>query len=236
MYKTDLNACKEASKFLFDLVSFKDANETCGLNGIIISHPYTNCGITLTREGRVIDLINNEADQIEFKKMVFNEIDKAHNLVRIRMLINKPYLLLWFKLINEYLSEKDFAQYLSEIWIDSENPNCDVNVSLEEVISWYKKAKKHYLMNESEYRLYSEIPDKITVYRGVSKNRNPKGLSYTMDKKKAIWFQNRFADNENPGQLIKKTISKDAILAYFDRRGEDEIVLDVNYKEYKEHK
>ena len=83
-------------------------------------------------------------------------------------------------------------------------------------------------MDEKEYKIYSALPDQIQVYRGVSTGRNPNGLSYTIDKDKAIWFQNRYADKDHPGFLIEKIIPKNKALAFFGNRGEMEIVVDVS--------
>ncbi len=214
-----------------------DAVSLCGLDGLIISHPYSNTGFTGIKENgqyKLLDIAHNKNDENLFCKHIFQLIDTASDVWKIYMLINKPYLLLWFKLINEHLDEKDFAKLFAEIWVRSENPNCDVNVSLEECIEYFKKANKKYLMDKNEYKIFVELPETIHVYRGVSKNRNPKGLSYTIDKEKAIWFQNRFADEEDEGFLIEKDVSKENILAFFANRGEMEIVVDVLGDKYND--
>ena len=196
------------------------------MDGLIISHPYSNSGIVAIKENgkcKFINIVENENEAELYRKDIFRRIDLATDVWKISFLINKPYLLLWFKLINEHLDEKDFAKLFAEIWVRSENPNCDVNVSLEECIEYFKKANKKYLMDKNEYKIFVELPETIHVYRGVSKNRNPKGLSYTIDKEKAIWFQNRFADEKNKGFVIEKDVSKEKILAFFANRGEMEI-------------
>ena len=226
MKQTDLNKVKEQSKILFDAVSFEDASDN-GWEGFIISHPYTNCGINMTPDGKVMDLINNEDDQISFRNRIFERIDKAKQISSIVLLLNKPYLLYWFKIVSPFLSKEDFSKWLGEIWVMSENPNMDVNVPLKTVIKLFTQAELKDLMYEDEFKFYSALPDEMTVYRGVSRNRNPKGLSYTLDIDKAIWFQNRFANEENTGSLIERRIKKSDILAYFNRRGEDEIVLNT---------
>ncbi len=227
METTDFEKVKEYSKELFDLITIDEANECIGMDGLIISHPYTNAGIRMGRNGEIINLINDNNARIQFRDDIFNLIDKADDLWEILLMINKPYLLLWFKMISPFLSDEDFAKLFGEIWVISENPNGDLNVSLEESIKFFKSSKKKYLMTKEEYEIYKKLPDKVTVYRGVSKNRNPKGLSYSLLKEKAIWFQQRFADKDNPGFLIEKEVKKQDILAFFSRRGEAEIVVDV---------
>lgn len=154
------------------------------------------------------------------QEFLADEIDKA-DLIRLFILIQKPYHLLFYKFINVYLDEKEFAKYLAYVWVNSENPNQDVNVSLNEVKEWFKKANKEYLMEEEDYNYYAALPDKIKIYRGVANNRNPKGISYTDNKETAEWFMNRFGDN---GYLIEKEVDKKDIAAYFNTRCEQELV------------
>ena len=227
---SDLEKVKEESKFLYDLISIQEAVDVCNMDGLIISHPYTNSGITAIKkdgEYKFIDIVHSKSDADLFRKQIYKRIDLATDVWKIELLINKPYLLLWFKLVSEYLDEKDYAKLLADIWVRSENPNNDVNVSLDECIEFFKKANKSILMNEDEYKVYSDLPDMVHVYRGVSKGRNPKGLSYTLNKDKAIWFQNRYADKDNKGFLIEKDIKKENILAFFSSRDEAEIVIDT---------
>lgn len=226
MQETNYDLVKCESKSLYDSISLDEANDCIGLDGFIISHPYTNSGIVYINN-KFINLYDSNDNQIEFRNHIFHLIDKSDSLWQLFLLVNKPYRLVWFKMISEFLSDKDFGELFSEIWVTSENPNDDVNVDLEECIDFFTQANKKYLMNEDEYKYYKSLPEKITVYRGVSKGRNPKGLSYTLDKDKAIWFQNRFADENNKGFLIEKMINKSNVLAYYDRRGESEIVLNT---------
>ena len=228
---TDIEKVKEKSKALYFAVSMKEASDACGLDGLIISHPFTNTGVTAiqTPEGiKMVDIINDKNNENEFRKNLFQLIDEANNVWKIVILVNKPYRLYWFKIVRRFLSDKDYAEMLKEVWTGSENPNDDINVSLTEVIQYFKKANKEYLMDEKEYKIYSALPDQIQVYRGVSTGRNPNGLSYTIDKDKAIWFQNRYADKDHPGFLIEKIIPKNKALAFFGNRGEMEIVVDVS--------
>lgn len=230
---SDLEKIKEQSKFLFDLVSIETASKVCGFDGLIISHPYSNSGLTAIYENGNMEMVNIVEDKKaakRFRQFIFDKIDQAESISRIYILLNTPYKMLWFNLINEYLDEKDYAWWLKEVWITSENPNGDVNVPLSEVKKWFKKANKKYLMSKDEMDIYNAIPDTVTVYRGVSKNRNPNGLSYSIEKEKAEWFQKRFADEKNPGFLIEKKVKKEDIFCFFGNGGEAEVVVNVKEK------
>lgn len=111
-----------------------------------------------------------------------------------------------------------------QAWITSENPNTDVNVGLETLINWYKESKKDLLMNREEYLKFLSLPDNLTVYRGVGTKSNPKGLSWSLGIDKARWFAYRFGSY---GAIQEAEITKDKILAYFESRGEEEIIVDT---------
>ena len=230
--ETDFQGVRNASKILFDCVSFEDAYLCIPeeFRGLFISHPYTNTGLSWYPNGKVMDLIHDTKAQDYFRTEVFKRIDKD-DLTHIFMMLNKPYYLMWFKLINRYLSDKDYGEMLSTIWVQSENPNNDVNVNLNEIKQLFAKANKKYLMTEEDYLYYKSLPEKMTVWRGVSSNRNPYGLSYTDDKEKAIWFQRRFETKNSKTFLIELEIDKKDTYCYFNTRDEKEIVL--NTSKYK---
>ena len=183
----------------------------------LIHHPFFNNRFMCIDN----ELIDITANPDKCRTYMSSLIDKANNLERLFIYINKAYHLLFFKLINEYLDEKEFGEYLAYVWVSSENPNQDINVSLKEIKKWFKRANKLYLMNEEDYNYYKTLPNKIKIYRGVANGRNPKGISYTDNKETAEWFMNRFGKN---GYLIEKEIDKKDIAAYFNTRGEKVIV------------
>jgi hypothetical protein len=47
-------------------------------------------------------------------------------------------------------------------------------------------------------------------------------LSWTLDKNQAKWFANRF---EKDGVVLEKRISKKNIVAYFNGRNEEEVIV-----------
>ena len=96
-----------------------------------------------------------------------------------------------------------------------------MNVPVSLSAKWFKELDKKALMKPDEYETYSSLPSVFEVYRGVSKGRNPKGMSWTYDFDKAEWFANRFGE----GYVIKGVVNKDDVLAYFSRRSESEILI-----------
>ena len=71
-------------------------------------------------------------------------------------------------------------------------------------------------------------PEVVEVYRGITdyNKKYVKALSWTLSKKTAEWFADRFSSK---GIIYKALIPKEHILAYFNGRNEKEIVLDPKY-------
>ena len=105
----------------------------------------------------------------------------------------------------------------------SENPNNDVNVPLKEMVKHFKYCDKSHLMTADELDVYNSMPDEFDVYRGVSIGRVKEGFSWTRDKEKALWFANRFGK----GYLLKAHVKKTDVFAYYNRRDEDEYVVNA---------
>ena len=159
------------------------------------------------------------------RTIYFDRISSLNDVGSIFCMIRKQYRLLFLKLSKEYMSSKDFATYLRESWISAENPNMDVNVSLKTLISWFKNASKVNLMTKEDYKFYKSLPESFTVYRGVTEGHNPKGLSWTVNLDKAWWFANRWGSS---GYVLVSDITKNCAYAYFNSRGEDEVIVDTS--------
>ena len=100
------------------------------------------------------------------------------------------------------------------------------NVSLVVAARWVRQADKKILMNETEYEIYLSLPDSFTVYCGVSTGRNPDGMSWTQDLEKTEWFSRRYGT----GYVLEGLAQKKDVLAFFDRRGEKEIVISAKWR------
>lgn len=215
--KTNLEAIKETTKLLFDAVPIEE-----GDFGIVI-HPFVNMAVTCDpRTGEIIDLRKKD-ELAKFKKQFFEYV-LGGDIYRILGMVNSAWKMTWFKYCSQFMGEKDFGELLAYCWVRQENPNQDVNVSREEAIEYFRKAKKHYLMEPEDLKVYKSLPNVVTVYRGVANGRERYGLSWTNDKDKAEWFQTRF---KGDNYLLKATVPKRSILAYFDSRDEKELVVDV---------
>ena len=216
---TNLEMIKEKAQILLSLPIIQ--NETFPF---LVSHPFFS-SIYSAYDNELINIIENEE---KVKENVSNQIDKITDCNQFLIFIQKPYLPVFFKMINHYLSKEDFANFLREIWIMVEFPNADKNVSLNDWLKYFQKADKKFLMNESDYKKFLALPDVITVYRGVKATGKTKALSWTTELETAHWFASRFKDD---GYVCKAEIKKEDVFAYFNDREEHEVI--VNYKKLK---
>ena len=154
------------------------------------------------------------------------EVAKAlKNFTSVYRLIRVPYWATFFKYACSHLSVSDYSQFLSFLWQQMEFPNMDENVKPYEFVRYFKKADKNMLMEADELLFYKTLPHEILVYRGFSEGGDVKALSWTLDVEKAKWFAKRFGKKP---QVYSAKIQKKDVLAYFNGRGESELVLDYS--------
>ena len=191
----------------------------------IVHHPFfQSCVYPIQENGGARFLDITKRDELEVARGFVKElIAKTQSAFDFLLLISKPYLPAFFKFANKAMSEEDFAKFLSEMWITVEFPNTDKNISPLNFVNLFKRANKDYLMSEKDKQVYDDMPDTITIYRGVRDGARVKALSWTTDIDTAIWFAQRWSDE---GTVYSAEISKSDVLAYFGGRGEYEVVVD----------
>ena len=216
---TNLNSLKElANAFLhLEPVFNKDVP-------FIITHPYIESLVTSDLKGGLLDI--RIPDQWEKLIQTYSDqITKANSIEDIMYRMRLPYHFAFLKYAKQYMSKKDFDKWLGTTWTSSENPNQDKNVTINQFITWFKAADKKLLMEEEDYKVYAELPEEITIYRGVAVGRaKQKGLSWTCNIDTARWFSKRFDTDKKKGYILKAKIKKSDVFAYFNTRNEDEIL------------
>lgn len=219
---TDLEAVKTVAKtFLyFNLEENKDIP-------IFVDHPYTTSNI-VSINNEIVNLLNSKYDLQKWRKYMEEVIDSKENYNDFSYMITKPYRSAFFKHTYKYVNETDLAKYLKYLWQTCDYVNQDINISRSEYVKLFKKCPRNVLMTEEELKVYEDLSDVITIYRGVNKVTNhPKdGLSWTTRLKTATWFANRYDKDEPTGTVYVAEIKKEDILAFFEY--EKEIL--VNYK------
>lgn len=218
MYKkTNSKKIKEIAVMLLNIKPQADKKYP-----FIIRHPFFNTpAFPIQQENgelRIFDIMNPEsfAQACAFLE---KKIWETKNPMHLFMMVNTPYMPLLFKYCHRYLGERDYEYIMRFVWQMTEFPNHDSNMSVEEFAEAFEHGNPAYLMNAKECELLSQLPDEVTIFRGCYSTYE-KALSWTLSKKKAVWFSQRFSDKGNVYQAV---IDKSDILAYFDSE-EQEII------------
>ncbi len=227
--KTDLAAVKETAILFLHLEPTPVGN----FGNLFVSHPYLNSSAAYLQETKEMFDIFEDTDKFKaWKKEVEAQINSSKDLHSIFFRINNPYKLAFFKYVNEYLSEEDFAEALIYCYTLTEFTSDNTNVSKSQMLNYFKKAKKEYLMDEKELAKYNSLPEQVEIYRGVGDSRYKTEFSWTLNYNKAEWFANRF--NSDTPIIYSCLINKSDIITYIASRGEDEVIVNTkNLKNYQ---
>jgi hypothetical protein len=81
------------------------------------------------------------------------------------------------------------------------------------------------VINEDDRKVFNNLPEEFTVYRGTTEDEDDDtdSLSWTIDKKQAEWFANRF--NKNEPKVIERKVKKSEVLSFYNGRSENEIII-----------
>ena len=198
----------------------------------VISHPFFQSQIFPYKEnGKNIFLdLSQKDDLTKAKKIISEKIGSATDISHLLYMLNPPYYPAFLKYTYSDMSVRDMSETLRDVWLLTEFPNHDPNLPKTEFLKLFSAADKTVLMDKKEFLFFKQLPDKIKVYRGT-KYEDCKALSWTLNKKQAKWFSERFLEDEKKGSVFEAEIEKKDCFAYFASRDEKEIVL--NYRKLK---
>ena len=222
--KTDLQAVKALARAFL----YFEPEET-DYSPLVIKHPFTDSGIVgIQKKGGDIcigNILENSTDLNAWRKQTAAMIDRCDSAMQIAYLLTKSYSFGFLKYAQPHLDKADLSKLLAYMWVHTEQPNNDPNLSKHRLLSLFGTADPTVLMDEDEYLAYQSLPDTVTVYRGVTSLNadNIRALSWTLDYEKAEWFAHRFGED---GTVYEAQIDKEHILALFLSRGEAEVIVD----------
>jgi hypothetical protein len=135
---------------------------------------------------------------------------------------------------DERMTDAAYWSLVSEVWIDSEN----IWQNLDE---WHDvleadRLDREAMMDADERAALASMPDVVTIYRGCTSGLNEEGFSWSEDFARAEWFAKRH-DHGDEQVVIEATCPRDAIIAVFHGRGENEVIVDpesVAFVKYRE--
>ena len=199
---------------------------------MVVMHPFTNSGFVGYKNdfgkkelGNIVEDEKARSLWIEGLCKVINDCSSVYD---VRLLVNKPYRLMFVDEIFDFLSPKDYATLLVFAYIGTENPLDDANMNKRKLISMFKKANKEFLMDKEDYARYSKLDEVVTIYRGVTEDNknNINALSWTLNYNTAKWFAERYG---NERYIYRAQIDKNHIFAVNNRREEFEVIVDPKY-------
>lgn len=219
--KTDLESVKKFAGILIYL----ELNQVSDMP-MFVNHPYTTSAF-VCQNGKMLNLLESIEDRETWEMYLKKMISNIKEYDEFATIITKSYRSVFLNETLRYIGNKDLAKYLRKLWISCDYVNVDQVISKSKYVSLFKQADKSALMNEDEIQRIGDLPDNVTIYRGINDitNHPVNGLSWTLDINTANWFANRFAKmKECTASVYKATIKKEDILSYFD--DEKEVVVD----------
>jgi len=127
------------------------------------------------------------------------------------------------------LTDEDYWTTLGDCYTRSNN-NTKLAAEIKRAFS-SNRSKREYLMSKEERYALKELPEKVTIYRGMSvieEKKGDYGVSWTLNESVAEKFADLYMHNYDTRDLqhiVKKlTIKKSEIVAYFIDGSEEEII------------
>ncbi len=199
----------------------------------ILSHPLFSSSAYMDEDNNLKNVTYenfNEVVELHIKRLkdiVENEKRIGDKIVKFLIHINKPYRLEFFNLLKEKIETKTtYNELLYWIWCDTEFPH---QIGINKAVLLFKNSKFDIKLfsDKEDFEFYNNLNEKIIIYRGLQgKDAKIRGLSWSLNKEKAIWFANRF---KQKGNLYQAEINKRDIYAYTNSMGEEEIIINPRY-------
>lgn len=215
--KTDLGAIKDKAIQLI----YTEPKAEEGFN--VCQHPYISTPIIRSMDtNKSFNIFQDVEEYHRWQEQFKEDILHRKNAYSILSLIKPAYHMTFFRDINQYLSDKDFSELLAVCWASRGGRE----IAKSELEAWFKKANKKYLMDKREYKIFNELPEQVTVYRGVKSSQYKCGISWTLDKQTALWYADRYDSKE--ACVYGCIVDRKDILCYFDTRNEAEVIIAVS--------
>lgn len=162
------------------------------------------------------------------KKDLLEGAMASRDYKRAMMLHERPYRLGAIEMmLNHELRRNSpiFWEMVGAAWTDSEN--IYENKAIWEDIWASDPEHREHVMTEEDRIAFGKLRKRFRIYRGWNLYGRREGMSWTTSRPKAIWFAHRFAveGSDYPGSVATGVIEKKDVLAFFNGRGEREIVV-----------
>ena len=177
--------------------------------------------------------------KINFKQGQLDEAIYQQNWDKVFMLIEKPFRLNWLEEnIDLIKDDKQYYNFLKDAYMMTEFPMNGFSNYRDLLHLLYAKDNPKLMMDKEELKLLNSLPNEVKIWRGVKVDdvldEDNIGLSFTLNKDKAIWFAERFAQaGVSKAILIEAVVKRDDILSIFLNRDEEEVIVNPEYIKIK---
>jgi hypothetical protein len=117
----------------------------------------------------------------------------------------------------------EYWKHVGWAWTNNENIHQELRRWKRDI--WLRdEPERAAVMSEEDRAALDKMPNQIIVWRGTRYKKSVRGMSWTLDQSKAIWFARRFEARRPKPLLVRGCVAKADVLAYFSDRSESEIV------------
>ena len=189
------------------------AHRQPGPLGYMVTHPLVHAVTAM-----VPGMLNR---QLEYKRKQLARHAKAGDWDSWVFTYERPYRVsALINLIDRDLIPPDHVgPIMANIWTDTEN----IHQHIEDWSRLFREyAHDGQMMSSNERDKLANMPDRLTVYRGEC---NDGGWSWSLSKDVAVFFARR-PTHDGTGEVTSGYVDKRHVIAYLDRRSEEEIIVD----------
>jgi len=212
-----LKLMRKREPLRWDLWEYLDHSAEAS-DGLVLQHPLLHMvGVKMEGAAWINHLLQTAEEAAEKALAEERWLDYV-------LLHEPPFRVAVFAKLSKKLTDAVYWKSLGELYIYTEN----IWQRKRQLARLFKSDRPHrqQLMSAYERRYFSSLPNRLTIFRG-SQSMRVQGWSWTLDKKKAMWFAKRM---ERLGFAVSKIATgkakKSDVIAYFSRRKEKEIVID----------
>ena len=158
---------------------------------------------------------------LEQKREAIRTATLEKNWSRVIFMYERPHRLDAFRDIADELSDEEYWDLASSVWIDSENI-WQMRPMWDNLLHANIPGREN-MMKAEEITALSKLSSTIKVYRGC-KLHNEDGLSWTTDRAKAEWFASRYRSKMEGVFCLSGTVKRELVIAHLLGRDESEII------------
>lgn len=194
--ETDLMTIKEVLKVFLD-TEVKYDEDAHG--NVFIRHPvYGSLHMPCQEENGEIQRLNifqSPRNLEKAKRFMTCQIDAAKDILSIGYFLQSPYRLQFLEIIESSLALEDMALYLAAFWRWPERKTVINGVKKSKIKKWLAACDKNILMCEEDRKVFDNLKDPVTVYRGVtdeSMGDLPSTITWAVNIDDAVWYARRY--------------------------------------------